>query len=85
MKKILISILCISILCMSTMAATMQGNITKSKIQPDKFEDIIPTDLNYQYKEPVKRPKWAYPLAWIGYAGTLLIIPFPLVMKNTDC
>ena len=84
MKKIILSVLCVSILSMSTMAATTQGSVAKTKIQPDKFEDIIPTDLNYQYIEPIKRPKWAYPLAWVGYVGTIFIIPFPLVMKNKD-
>lgn len=67
---------------MSTTA--MAVTATKSKIQPDKFEDIIPTDLNYQYIDPIKRPKWAYPLAWVGYIGTIFIVPFPLIMKNKD-
>jgi hypothetical protein len=69
---------------MPVMSATTQGNVSKSKIQPDKFDDIIPTDLNYQYIEPIKRPKWAYPLAWVGYVGTIFIVPFPLIMKNKD-
>ena len=58
--------------------------VIDSKIQPDRFEDIIPTDLNYEYKEPIKRPKWAYPLAWVGYIGTIFIVPFPIIMKNKD-
>ena len=82
MKKIILSIVCICVLSMSTTA--MAVTATKSKIQPDKFEDIIPTDLNYQYIDPIKRPKWAYPLAWVGYVGTIFIVPFPLIMKNKD-
>ena len=82
MKKIILSIVCICVLSMSTTA--MAVTATKSKIQPDKFEDIIPTDLNYQYIDPIKRPKWAYPLAWVGYVATIFIVPFPLIMKNKD-
>ena len=82
MKKIILSIVCICVLSMSTTA--MAVSTTESKIQPDKFEDIIPTDLNYQYIDPIKRPKWAYPLAWVGYVGTIFIVPFPLIMKNKD-
>ena len=82
MKKIILSIVCICVLSMST--TVMAVTATKSKIQPDKFEDIIPTDLNYQYIDPIKRPKWAYPLAWVGYVGTIFIVPFPLIMKNKD-
>ena len=82
MKKIILSIVCICVLSMSTTA--MAVTATKSKIQPDKFEDIIPTDLNYQYIDPIKRPKWAYPLAWVGYVGTIFIVPFPLIMKDKD-
>lgn len=84
MKKFILSILCVCILSMPTIATTTQGSVSTSMVQPDKFEDIIPTDLNYQYIDPIKRPKWAYPLAWVGYVGTIFIIPFPLVMKNKD-
>ena len=59
-------------------------NYFTPKIQPDRFEDILPKDLKYEYKEPIERPKWAYPLAWIGWVGTCLLIPFPLVMKKND-
>ena len=82
MNKIILSILCICVLSMSTTA--MAVTAIKPKIQPDKFEDIIPADLNYQYLDPIKRPKWAYPLAWVGYVGTIFIVPFPLIMKNKD-
>lgn len=78
MKKLLCAFILFSILLLPTMATT------QTEIQADKFEDIIPTDLNYEYKEPIKRPKWAYPLAWVGYVGTLFIVPFPLFMDAKD-
>ena len=77
----LISLLTVS---MPAVAIISEEYATSSKVLPDRFEDIIPTDLNYQYIEPIKRPKWAYPLAWTGYIGTIFIIPFPLIMKNKD-
>lgn len=82
MKKIILSIISMCILSMPVLAT--DTTVIDSKIQPDRFEDIIPTDLNYEYKEPIKRPKWAYPLAWVGYIGTIFIVPFPIIMKNKD-
>lgn len=86
MKKTIATMCLMSLLTVNipVMAITAQESNTFSKIQPDRFEDIIPTDLNYQYIDPIKRPKWAYPLAWVGYVGTIFIIPFPIFMKNKD-
>lgn len=84
MKKFILTIICVSVLSLPTIAITTQGSVSSSKVQPDRFEDIIPTDLNVQYMEPIQRPKWAYPLAWVGYVGTIFIVPFPLIMKCND-
>ena len=76
MKKTIATMCLMSLLIVNlpVIAITTQESNTFSKIQPDWFEDIIPTDLNYQYIDPIKRPKWVYPLAWVGYVGTIFII-----------
>lgn len=49
-----------------------------------EYDEIVPQEAIYEYVEPVKRAKWVKPLAWVGYAGTLFLIPFPLYLNNTD-
>lgn len=82
MKKLLISLICMSIISMPVLAT--ENNKTEEKIKPDTFESILPAGVHYNYVNPINRPKWAYPLAWVGYVGTLFIVPFPIVMKNKD-
>ena len=59
MKKTIATMCLMSLLTVNipVMAITAQESNTFSKIKPDRFEDIIPTDLNYQYIDPIKRPK----------------------------
>jgi len=84
MKKLILSILCICILNLHALAVYVQDDGFASTLQPEKFENIIPSSLKYEYIEPIERPKWAYPLAWVGYIGTALIIPFPIFMLDKD-
>ncbi len=85
MKKIITCILCLSFIIMPALAIeTVKENTDITTVRPDSFEDIIPTELKFEYKDPIKRPKWAYPMAWVGYIGTCFIVPFPIIMKNKD-
>ncbi len=85
MKKIITCMLCLSFIIMPALAIeAVKENADTTIIQPDNFEDIIPTELKFEYKDPIQRPKWAYPMAWVGYIGTCFIVPFPIIMKNKD-
>jgi hypothetical protein len=74
MKKIII------LLCFFQLT----NNFVFSAIQSPEYDNIITEDAKYNYMEPIQRPKWKKPLAWVGYAGTLFMVPFPLIMSAND-
>lgn len=85
MKKF-ISYFCIFALLGITKAlAEPEYNETpKPQLNAPSWQEIAPEEQKIKYIEPIKRPKWAYPLAWTGYICTALLIPFPVYMKNKD-
>jgi hypothetical protein len=62
----------------------LTNNFVFSAIQSPEYDNIITKDAKYNYIEPIQRPKWTKLLAWVGYAGTLFMVPFPLIMNQKD-
>ncbi|MCR5265117.1 MAG: hypothetical protein K6E29_00810 [Cyanobacteria bacterium RUI128] len=54
------------------------------KVTPPQWDDILPQEAKYSYKEPIKRPKWAYPAAWVACIGTCGLAQIPYIMRNKD-
>ena len=83
MKKIL-AILIFIMFCGGAYADVQQAEITHSQYRPH-WSMVAPTKWSdVAYKEPIKRGKWVKPVAWVGYVGTLFIVPFPLFMTAKD-
>lgn len=58
--------------------------VISAEISPPKWEDILPQEATYSYREPIKRPKWAYPAAWVACIGTCGLAQIPYIMHNKD-
>ena len=83
MKKILAIIISI-MFCGGAYADVQQAEITHSQYRPH-WSMVAPTKWSdVAYKEPIKRGKWVKPVAWVGYVGTLFIVPFPLFITAKD-
>lgn len=89
MKKIvscfcILAMLCITVPVHAVTTTEYTSNTPKPLLQAPCWQEIAPLEASIRYKEPIKRPKWAYPLAWTGYIGTIFIIPFPRYMQDKD-
>ena len=54
------------------------------KVTPPQWADILPQKAAYNYREPIVRPKWAYPLAWTACICTLGVAQIPYKMRSKD-
>lgn len=64
--------------------AVTEEDTTDNHLTPLSWQEVAPEESKIKYIEPIKRPKWGYPLAWTGYICTLFIVPFPEYMRNKD-
>lgn len=68
----------------SAVISESKTNNNQPILSAEDWYNIVPPSARVNYMSPIKRPKWGYPLAWVGYAGTLFMVPFPIYMKNKD-
>ena len=54
------------------------------KVIPPQWADILPQKATFEYREPIIRPKWAYPLAWTACICTLGVAQIPYKMRSKD-